>query len=243
LSSSVKGLIAGFACAACVCPPAPAPAVARVDDAAATQAYLRASEAYARAHYAAVRASVAAIEAYGNQIAVECPSALTFAPRDQAFEELGEEAIKTSLYTGLAPVRSALLRLVHVLGHLTWSDRTLTQLVRAEAAQEQAHATLALPDVCADIAAWKASAYAALPQDTHGFLARLEGLESGSTIGPSEESREAAIVRLLRHYERQGQRRAALRIERLLARTSGLLTAAALVARGKLAAALGVSVL
>jgi hypothetical protein len=135
------------------------------------------------------------------------------------------------------------LNLANAIGHLTWSDRRLTRLVRSRAAEERAIATLALPDVCADIAAWKASAYAALPASTRRFLARVLAIESGSTIGPSEEFREAAIMRLLRRYEVPAQRRAARMIERLDARSGRRLAAAAALARAKVAAALGVPVL
>jgi hypothetical protein len=243
LSPKVKRLIAGFACAAYAFLPAPALATARLGDALATRAYLRASEAYARGVYAEAGASVAAIEARGNQIAGECPGALTYAPRDAAFYELGEETEITLLDAGVAPVRSAMLRLAGALGHLTWSNHALTRLVHAQAAEERAVAELALPDVCADVASWKASAYAALPQSTRRFLVRLEAIESASAIGPSEESRETAITHLLRPYEAPSERRVALSIERLVERTSRRLTAAAAAPRAKLASALGVSAL
>jgi hypothetical protein len=236
-------LIAGLACAACACLPVPALAAVHADDAAATRAYLRADDAYEGGAYAEVGAMVAAIEARAGEIAGECPSALTYAPRDAAFGELGEEMGTTVFFAGQVPVRSMILRLAGTIAHLTWSDRRLSRLVRAEAAEERAIAVLALPEVCADIAAWKASAYAALPQSTVGFLARLRASESLSVVGPSEEPREAVIRRLLRPYEGPAERRAAKRIEHLEAQIGRRLAAAAAAARTKLAAALGVSAL
>jgi hypothetical protein len=132
------------------------------------------------------------------------------------------------------------LRLAHAIEHLRWSDRRLTRLVRAEVAEERAIATLALPDVCADIAAWKASGYAALPQSAARFLTRVYAIESLSVVGQSEEFREAAIMRLLRPYERPAERQTARRIERLEAQIGRRLTAAGAIARKKLAAAFGV---
>jgi hypothetical protein len=243
LSAGMKALLAGFACAACAWLPAPALAAARVDDAAATQAYLRALQAYARGASAEAGANVAAIEAHANQIAGECPDALTYAPRDAAFEELAEEVETTLQYAGWATLRSATLRFADALGRLTWSNHELTRLVRAEAAEESAEAKLALPDVCADVAAWRASAYAALPQSTREFLARAEAIGSGSTIGPSEESREAAIARLLKPYEGPAERRTAKRIKELETRTEKRVSAAVSSGRAKVAAALGVSAL
>jgi len=239
----VRRLISGLACAAFACLPAHALASVHAVDAAATRAYLDADVAYERIAYAEVGASVAAIEAHATEIGGECPSALTYAPRDAAFTELGEEAEMTAFFAGATRKRPMILRLAHTIEHLRWSDRKLTQLVRAEAAEERAVATLALPDVCADIVAWKASAYAALPQSAASFLARTQAIESLSVTGPSEELRETVIMRLLRPYETPAQRRIAMRIQRLEAQIGRRLKAASTIAAKMLAAALGVSAL
>jgi hypothetical protein len=228
---------------ASVCLPANALASVRADDAAATRAYLRAADVYERGAYAEVGVSAAAIEARTSEIGGECPSVLTYAPRDTAFGELGEEAYRTAFIAGTASERPMNLRLAQAIEHLRWSDRRLTRLVRAEAAEERAYATLALPDVCADIVAWKASGYAALPQSATSFLARLYAIESLSFVGQSEEFREAAIMRLLKPYETPAERRTARGIGRLEAQIGRRLTAAGAIARKKLAAALGVSTL
>ena len=237
---AVRRLIAGLAFAASACVPAHALASVRADNAAATRAYLGAAVAYERGAYAEVGVSVAAIEARASEIGGECPSALTYAPRDAAFGEIGEEASMTLFYAGVAPMRATRLGFARSVGRLSWSDRRLMRLVRAQAAEEVAVVAVALSDVCADIQAWKASAYAVLPQSASGFLARVAAIESGSFVGRSEESREAAIMRLLRPYEGPGERRTAKRIERREQRTDRKLGVAAEAARAKLAAALGV---
>ena len=220
---------------------APALAAGRADDAAATQAYLRASAAYARSAYAQVAVRVAAVEARASEIAAECPSALTYAPRDAGFEELAEATEMSMVYADEVPVRSATLRLAHAIAHLSWGSSRLTRFVHSQAVAERSSATLALPDVCADIAVWRASAYATLPPNATGFVARVYAIESGD--GPSEESREAVIPHLLRPYEGPTQRRAVKRIERLERLADRRLAAAIAAARRKLAGALGVSVL
>jgi hypothetical protein len=225
------------------CVPAHALASVHADDAAATHAYLRTDDAYDRSEYAEVGVSVAAIEARASEIGGECSSVLTYAPRDTAFGELGEEASTTAFFGGTASERSMRLRFAQAIEHLRWSDRRLTRLVRAEVAEERAIATLALPDVCADIVAWKTSGYAALPQSAASFLARVQAIGSLSSVGPSQESRETAILRLLRPYEAPAQRRTARLIEHLEAQIAGRLTAAGTIARKKLAAALGVAAL
>jgi hypothetical protein len=239
----MRKLFAGLACVGSLCVSAPGLAAARADDVAATRAYLGAYGGYERGAYAEIGVRVAATEARASEIGGECTSVLTYAPRDVAFGELGEEAEATAFFAGVVPERSMLLRFAHTIEHLRWSDRRLTRLVRAEAAEERAIVTLALPDVCADIAAWKAGAYAALPQNAARFLAHVQAIESLSGAGPSEESREGAIMRLLRPYERLVERRTAKRIERLEAQIGRRLKAEGVSAEKKLAAGLGVAVL
>lgn len=177
---TVRRLFVGLACVGSLCVSAPALAAGRAGDAAATLAYLRASETYARGASAEVGASVTAIAARANGIAGECPSALTYAPRDVAFGEISGEASTTLFYAGVAPMSATRLGFARAVGELSWSDRRLTRLVRALAAEEVAVVAVALPDVCSDIEAWKASAYAALPRSATGFLARVAAIESGS---------------------------------------------------------------
>jgi hypothetical protein len=239
----VKGSVAAFACAACACLSTPAVAATRVDNHAATRAYLRASEAYQRSATTEVAARVAATEARASEIVGECPAALAYAPRDEAFEELGGEADVTAFLAGAASMRSTGLRLADAIAHLSWSDRRLTRLVHVEAAQEQMAAALALPDVCADIAAWKASAYATLPQSALRFLARSRAIELLSFVGFTEESRETLIMRLLRRFERPAEVRTAKGIEHVEVQIVKRVEAAALAARDKLAAGLGVPAL
>jgi hypothetical protein len=239
----VTKLITALACAACAVLPGTAFAAASSGNAAATRAYLRAGEAYENSSYAEFGATVAAIEARAGEIGGECPSALTYAPRDTAFGEIGEELGSTVFYASLVSTRGTLLRQSQAIAHLRWSDRRLTRLVHAEADEERSILALTLPDVCADIAAWKASAYAALPPSATRFLARVWAIEAASFVGPSEESREMVISHLLRPYEGPAERRTAKRIERLEERLGKRLEAAATAARAKLAAALGVAAL
>lgn len=239
----MKGSVAALACAACACLSTPAVAATRVDNHAATRAYLRASEAYARSATSEVAARVAAIGARASEIVRGCPAALTYAPRDEAFEELGGEASETAFWAGTASIRSTGLRLADAIAHLRWTDRRLTRLVHTVAAEEQMAAALALPDVCADIAAWKASAYATLPQSTTRFLARSQAAESLSFVGFTEESRERLIWRLLSRFQRPAEIRAAKRVEHVERQIGKRVEAAVVAARAKLAAGLGVPAL
>jgi hypothetical protein len=236
-------LVAVSACLSALCLSSPALAAGRADDVAATRAYLRASAAYASGAGAWIGASVAAIAARARETAGECPSALTYAPRDEAFGEIGDEANSTLYYAGLAPSGAARLGWARSVSRLHWSDRRLTRLVHAQAAEEVALVALALPDVCADIEAWKTDAYASLPQAVAEFFAHLTAIESGSYVEPSEQTREALIMRLLTRYEGPGERRTIKGIKRLEDRTDAALGEAEGAAQARLAAGLGVSAL
>jgi hypothetical protein len=239
---AVRSPIVALACATCAALPATARADVRPGDAVATRAYLRAATTYESAVRPEAAARIAAVEARGGRIAGECPSALTYAPRDTAFEEIGEEANISMFLAGTAPVRAATLRLGHADARLKWSDHRLTRLVRGQTAEERAAVELGPPNVCADIAGWKASAYAALPPSATKFTARVQAIASSSIVGRGE-ARDVVIMRLLRRYERPAERRAAKRIERDGAAIEGRLERAESAAETKLAAALGVTVL
>jgi len=232
-----------IACTVCACIATPSLGAPDVSDSAATGAYLRASEAYALHASADLQNRIAALEARANQIALECPSALTYAPRDEAFSELTGEIGTVVVYASAASARSLLLRASKKIGHLRWSNPKLTRLVRFRAAEENGVATVPLPDVCAEIAAWQASAYAALPESTSMFLARSEAIEAESFVGPSEELRETAILRLLKPYESPAERRIAERVERLEGQFGNHFSSAISAVEAKLAHALGASAL
>ncbi len=243
----VKASVAAFACVACICSSAPASAVAGAGDVAATRAYLRASYAYEHSIDREAPAGAAAVNAGASQIAGECPFALTYAPRDEAFWELGEAvstALATLYWAGVPSMRAQKLHLAGEIAHLRWSNRRLTRLVHVEAAEERAIATLAFPDVCADIAEWKGSAYSTLAPDMSRYLARVHAIEALSFVGIgfTEESREAIVRRLLGPYEGPAERRVVKRTERLEAKV-GARFGAAQASQRKLAAALGVSTL
>lgn len=243
----MKTSLAALACAVCAGLLTPSAAGARVDDVAATRAYLRAVDAYERAVDREATVGEATITARASQIAGDCPSALTYAPRDEAFGEIGEEigaTLAISYWVEAPTLRAPALRLVGELAHLRWSNRRITRLVHAEAAEERASTTVVPPDVCADIAGWKGSAYATLPPDAMRFIAQLRAIEALSLAGFTEftaESREAVIERLLRRFEGPRERSQARRLERLRARVDARAEAVEVAARKKLAAALGVS--
>jgi hypothetical protein len=227
----------GAACVACCCLPAFARAAGRAQDAGSTSAYLRASYAFARAELRDTQAIAATIAAWAGRIDEECPSALTFVPRDRAFGEVAETIERSVSLAGVAPMRSAMLAFAAETAHLKWANPALTRLVRAQAQQERWAATVALPALCAEIAAWRGSAYTTLPAAVGSFLARAGAGEEAA--GLSEESLQARIEDQLGRHETPSERRLANEIKRLEHAVERRLNAAEAVAQHKLEAGLG----
>lgn len=228
----MKGFVGLLVCTACAGLPVPAIAAGRAADAAAARAYLSAAATYANAAYHLVGASIAAMEADEREVAAQCPSAFLYAPRDTAFEELGEEMGDAEWYAGGAPVRSVTEAFAQAIGNLSWSNRRLTRLVRSEAAEERADVALVLPDVCSSIEAWKTGDYAELPPSVGEFLTHVEQTESGSF---------GLVMHLLRRYEGPAERRAVKHVARLDALAGKCLAAASDAIWRKLEVAMGVS--
>jgi hypothetical protein len=235
---------AALACAGCALLLAPALSFAHPDDTRATRAYLRASGALAKRSATELRASATALEARAEAIAAECPAALTYAPRDAALDEIGEEAHQTLLDAGAEQTLGARRAFAHAVERLRWSSRRLTRLVHEHAAEELAPATAALPHVCADIDAWQASAYATVPQSTTAFLGHGNG-EPTSALGRllALFVHKPTVGGLLRQFENARETRIARRIEREEQQTSSVLTATSSAAAAKLAAMFGISAL
>jgi hypothetical protein len=167
-----------------------------------------------------------------REVAAQCPSAFVFAPRDTAFEELGEEMDDAQWYAGAVPVRSLAAAFGQAISNLSWSNHRLTRLVRSEAAEERAYVALVLPDVCSPIEAWKASDYSELSPSVGDFITHVEQIESASF---------GLIMHLLRRYEGAAERRVAEHVGRLEALAGKRLATASESTWRKLEAAMGVS--
>ena len=228
----MRSFVGLLACAVCAGVPAPAIADGHAADVASTRAYLSAAVSYANGTYPLVAARIAAMEADEREVAAQCPSVFVYAPRDTAFEDLGEEMGDAEWHAGLAPVRLVTEAFAQATGNLSWSNRRLTRLVRSEATEERAYVALVLPDVCSPIEAWKTSDYAELPPSVGEFLTHVEQTESGSF---------GRIMHWLRRYEGPAERRTAKHVERLEALIGRRMGTASEAIWRKLEAAMGVS--
>jgi hypothetical protein len=212
------GRVRSLLVAACAwaCLSVPSGAIAATGDAASTAAFLHASNAFAQAQTANLNASVAAMEREASGMATGCPSVLAGAPKGAQLSALGAEVLAAVLFSFVAPDRSATIAFVKKIAALHWSSQAVAELVRALAAEERAVAKLVVPNVCADLVAWKTSGYSTLPSSAVAFLKAVEAIgrdEKGH--GGKEELPEKAVFGRLRRYETPADRQLAKRGERL----------------------------
>ncbi len=174
LGSTPAALAAGFAIAATAGPAImPASALADAADAAATQTYLQANYALVRyfsSHIPAARAELSSVLAGVRR---ECPNAAAGSPENVDSEQLSNEVIGTMVTTviqhNLAPIRTA----IRATDHLRWSSGALTRAIQAYVAKGKALTSLAVPHLCADVKAWVAGDFEALPASTASFAPRF----------------------------------------------------------------------
>jgi hypothetical protein len=179
----------------------------RTRDALATRTYLRANYALVRAARANLAAGEAALRGLVRQITGECPRAAARSPQNHDSEQLSDEIVGTMTLLVYHPDAGAMTAFAHAVRGLRWSNHALTRAVRTYAAQLRGLTTLALPNVCADVRAWAAGGYGALPASTVQFdqsyeADDIEAEQVHLRLFAAYESRhEASLVRRTRRLE------------------------------------------
>lgn len=184
----------GAAAALAVCM-TPAAAAGSARDVAATHAYIVANYTLARAGMTKIRPAEAAAQAAIHRLSKACPHAGEGSPQNDESQNMSLEAAgalwSAAYRTALGPIRV----FAQAVKPLRWSDPRLTRLAHSYATSLYKLATLPAPDLCGDVAAWRASGYATIPPSTLRFDKLVEATE-GHTIPQS----------LLARYERPGDR-------------------------------------
>lgn len=208
LRSMMQGALPTLA-ATLILATASVPALASRGDAAATRAYIQADYTLVHAAKVNLKASEAALQKLRRRIAAECPKAAAGSPQDRNSEQLSNELVGAMTVAAIQPDVRAVATFTRMVRSLRWSNATLTRKVRSYAAKLHTLSTLAAPDVCADVKAWAASGYRALPPSTVRFNSRYYKVEvavgevPARLLAPSEQPDERPV---LAHAERiEGQ--------------------------------------
>lgn len=177
-----------------------APAPAGQGDVAATRAYIQADYALVNTAKVDLGTSEAALQKLRRKIAAECPKVAAESPQDTDSEQLSNELVGAMTIVAVRPGRSAIAAFASTVQHLHWSNVALTRKVRSYANRLKTLSLLPAPNVCADVGAWVASGYRALPASTVRFDSRYYKVEvavgevPAKLLAPSEQPDERAVL-------------------------------------------------
>jgi len=178
----------------------------KVDNVAATRAYLLARHRLELVGESGQQAGEAAVQALVARVKSECPGVLAEAPENRARDDIRAEIGEEVPLTLERPARSATLAFAASVQRLRWSNSKLTYYATHSAKEEAAKEKVALPDICADAKALAASGFKAAPPTTEKFLASCAAANSITTIvfrpGETGGDLQEQISRLLAPYER-----------------------------------------
>jgi hypothetical protein len=183
---------------------APASALATPQDAAATRAYIEANFTFAQASQATAAIAQAATVRLTGRLARECRDAGAGSPQNEESQKLSYEAAGALWSVTYGADAGPIGAFVRAVAPLRWSNPRLTRAARSYTRSLHELATLALPDLCADVRTWSAGGFRTIPATTIRFDKYVESIE-GHTIAP----------RLLAPYERPGDRSIVERTTRL----------------------------
>jgi hypothetical protein len=151
----------------------PPVALAASGNAAATQSYLQANYALvrvARSHIATSEAAPLHVLAGVQQ---ECPRAAAGSPQNSESTQMSDEVIGAMVISAAQPDLQAIRTFVHAVARLSWSSHALTGAVRAYAGDLKTLLSLTMPNLCAEVKAWGADGFHALPASTVAFVAKF----------------------------------------------------------------------
>jgi hypothetical protein len=164
-----KGIAALVALLAVLLVGAPASALAGSSDVAATQRYVPANYRLVQTGVAKLGVGRAALGKARGQIEGGCKNAALNSPQNPESTELSNEIIGAIVLPTLQTGKPDLLKFISSATGLHWSNSKLTNDVRVYVGKLRVMATLAAPNVCADVRAWVASGYRTLTPSTIQF--------------------------------------------------------------------------
>jgi hypothetical protein len=148
-------------------------ALAEGGDGASTSAYVQANYLAVRTGVANLAASEAGPRRVLAQIKRECPLVGSGSPQDAESTQMSDEVIGAMVKAAIQPDLGAIRSAVRTALRLHWSDPALTREIHAYAGKWKTVLELPTPNLCADVRAWGASGYRALPATTRAFAPRF----------------------------------------------------------------------
>jgi hypothetical protein len=179
-------------------------AAAAQRDVTSTHALIQAGYTLARQGVAKIGVAEARARRAIQKFAHECPNAGAEAPQDEEAQRMGLEVAGALWSAAYGTARREIETFVRAVKPLRWSDPRVTRRVQTFAKGLGVLGTLPEPDLCGDVAKWRASGYTQIPASTASYDKLVEQTEI-----------HAIHEGILRRYERGNDHRLARRIVQL----------------------------
>jgi hypothetical protein len=172
----------------------------------ATEAYVRANYALVSSAHAKLSAAETILQALVRRVRSECPRVAAGSPQDTDSEALTFELVGEMRLAATRPNAGAVGAFARAVARLHWSNAKLTAAVREYSAQLRKQSQLAIPDVCAEVRAWVASGFRALPEGTQRFNRALPeyvamGMLPTRLIAPYVKSAQSGLLKRTKQLE------------------------------------------
>jgi len=176
-------------------------------DMSVTHAYLRANYALARVAVARIPVSEARIQDFNRKLAAQCPQAGRGTPINEASQPMSYEVAVALWSLAYGADAGPIRKFLEAVKPLKWSSPRIARAARNYADDLNALATLPLPDLCADVRAWTASGFQAIPANVAALDRRVEAIEPqpvpNAWLAPYEQGADAALAARTRKLEKK----------------------------------------
>jgi hypothetical protein len=144
-------------------------ALASASDSATTLSYLKANYALVQTAHSKLSSSIASYRSVLSQVRRSCPQAAAASPQNPESTEVSNEVVGAMVTAADRPDLSAIGTYLRATAGLRWSSASVTRAVSSYNAKLAKLHKLSVPDLCGDIAAWKATGWTKLPSSTLSF--------------------------------------------------------------------------
>jgi hypothetical protein len=181
-----------------------APALSASADTKTTAAYLKADYALVRTVSSNLTRTESALQGLLAHVRSACPQAAGGSPQTPQSTQLSNELIGAMVLTGGNVDRQAVRLYVSKVSGLRWSNRAVNRAISSHVRDLRTLLGLPIPDICADVKAWAASGFTALPTRTVQFArVFIEGWVRAGNQPAGLAASEGASERTLAHRAEQ----------------------------------------
>ncbi len=211
---------------------APASGSSAGTDSVAASAYVAANYRLVHAEHSNLSASLRGMTALAQRISAECAGSAGGEPAGASRQsiDIGAEELGAVLVAASAPDHLADARFVNTVKKLDWPNANVGRAARGYLRTITEETSLTEPNICQDVAAWRASGFSTVTAATQRFVRRFRAAVSGPQEVPPK---------LLAPYEGPADRTTVKRTARLERQIGERLGVASLSAAAEISKALG----